>query len=558
LRRLISFLLALALLVTPFCLAEGDPNIDGSGGGTGSGSGSNAWNGGDDGVRVTVLKDAAPVAILDYSNVQRSRTQWSFKQQCKLYYKNGGQLVPNVSQYTNFVPAVTLPRIISTTGGSNIDAVRSYFTDRVVLTNLANDSGIAYDDLVSGDYELMLEPISYFKYDGVQYAMTATEAALFDVKVNGDLRYWMGTLTHQNQPLSMYLDHADLNLGIQAWQGPFSGKQADIDILNCLGVGIVSFKPQEKVDPPVGLGDYTYHTDTDVITAAFVHNNSNHAVTPDDNNYVKFHILGRSYRVQYVCPALSGQLVWVKWHTPKTPQDIEIDVSDGTVITASIRNMPDVEPPDPDFYDTNTGLTDKTAPDWGSQKSVSWSEWVPVWHVPVPTLLGVTPGYWTFRKADYHSGLSVNYKLTPDAKVPTATTAAGEPEIKSAYGVDAACKVRVSSSSGVADADVTPVQNMMAVFQDFGYATYDRLLTPEKEGFYKTTWHFKPNKYSYYGRPVHFTPLWWPDGKDYTVPLLVLDSWTPGGQLYATVKDSVRVDSGSVYTDWYAHVTQPR
>ena len=30
--------------------------------------------------------------------------------------------------------------------------------------------------------------------------MTATEAALYDQVVSGDLRYWMGSLTHQNSP----------------------------------------------------------------------------------------------------------------------------------------------------------------------------------------------------------------------------------------------------------------------------------------------------------------------------------------------------------------------
>ena len=37
---------------------------------------------------------------------------------------------------------------------------------------------------------------------------------------------------------------------------------------------------------------------------------------------------------------------------------------------------------------------------------------------------------------------------------------------------------------------------------------------------------------------------------DFPVALAVFDAWTPGGQLYATVKDSVYID-GSIYDDSY-------
>ncbi|MEM5816696.1 MAG: hypothetical protein AAGU16_02370, partial [Desulfitobacterium hafniense] len=469
----------------------------------------------------------------------------------KLYYKNGGSLTPIFTQYSNIVPAVTLPRIISTTGGSNIDAIKSYFTDQVVLTNLANDARIPYDDLASGTYKLMLEPISYFKYDGVFYAMTATEAALFDVQVSGQLKYWMGTLTHQNQPLSMYLQHTEL--GIQAWTGATSGKQANIDIINRLGVGIVSFTPQEEPEPPTGLGDYTYHTDTDVITAAYVDNDKDYDITPDDDAYVSFKILGKTYRVQYVCPGKSGQLVWVQWHTPSTPQNIIIRVSDGSTITASIQEVPNVEPPDPGFHDTHPSFKLKSVPDWGSQTTAAWSEWVPIWHPPVL----IIPGYWSFNRADYTATLNVDYKLTPDALVKTEIHYPGYDEMKSGYGVNAACDVRVKGSSGVTNSDVTPVQHVVAVFPEFDFQTYDRLLQPDQAGNYVTTWAFAVNRYSYYGRPTHFTPLWYPDETDYPVPLAVFDAWTPGGQLYTSVSDYVRID-GNMYQDGYIRLTQAR
>ncbi len=550
-KKLICLLLTFCLLCGP-ALADGDPNVDGGGGDSGSGSGSAAWNPGDDGVRVTILQGTTPISILDYSNVQRSRTQQSFKTQCKLFYKNGGQLVPRFDQYTNIVPAVSLPRIVSSNGTSTIEALRNYFTDRTVLVNLADDAGLPFENLISGDYKLMLEPIAFFKYDNVQYAMTATEAALFDTKVGGDLKYWMGTLTHQNLPLAMFLERPDV--GIQPWGGASSGRRSNIDIINYLGVGIVTFRPEEEVEPPE-LGDYVYRTDTDVITAAYVYNNRTSDITPDDNRYISFGILGRSYSVAYVCPGGAGQLVWVRWHTPSTPQDFDITVSDGSVISVSVVDVPDVEPPDPDFYDTNPGFRPEEAPGWGKCKSTTWSEWIPEWHPPVMMGPILIPGYWTFDKADYSASLDVEFRLTPDERVRTDVRYSSGYEMKSGYGVTADCTVNVYGSGGVLNRDVTPVQNVVAVFPEFGFRSYDRLLTPARADAFRTTWSFKPNKYSYYNNPTHFTPLWYPDDEDYTVPVAVFDAWTPGGMLYATVSDSVHID-GSVFDDWYIRVTE--
>lgn len=110
----------------------------------------------------------------------------------------------------------------------------------------------------------------------------------------------------------------------------------------------------------------------------------------------------------------------------------------------------------------------------------------------------------------------------------------GYDEMKSGYGLNAICDVRVKGSSGVTNSDVTPVQYVVAVFPEFDFQTYDRLLRPNRERDYETTWGFPVNRYSYYGRPTHFKPLWYPDKTDYPVPLAVFDAWTPGWQLYAS------------------------
>lgn len=62
---------------------------------------------------------------------------------------------------------------------------------------------------------------------------------------------------------------------------------------------------------------------------------------------------------------------------------------------------------------------------------------------------------------------------------------------------------------------------------------------------------FKANEYSTYGRNVHFTPVWYPDGTNYTVYTYVIDAWTPSGMLSLNLNDAVQIQ-GSLYDDWYS------
>jgi hypothetical protein len=96
-----------------------------------------------------------------------------------------------------------MPRIVSTNGTSNISAIKKYFCSEYVVKRVAEVTGMNYDILIGGDYKILLEPIAYYKFQGVMVATTATEAALYDQQVNGLLRYWMKSLTHKNLPLAM-------------------------------------------------------------------------------------------------------------------------------------------------------------------------------------------------------------------------------------------------------------------------------------------------------------------------------------------------------------------
>ena len=153
--------------------------------------------------------------------------------------------------------------------------------------------------------------------------MTATEAGLYDQMSGGNLRRTMTSLTHKNLPLAMFLEFSDL--GISAWTGNTTGTQNNSDIINTLGVGIVWFDeapPEGEIEAP----DVEYRVDTDVITSVTLRTDTD--LTPDNPASVTFHILGTTYRVNnVVIPAGDSQVVWVKWHTPTTPQTVTITVS---------------------------------------------------------------------------------------------------------------------------------------------------------------------------------------------------------------------------------------
>ena len=60
--------------------------------------------------------------------------------------------------------------------------------------------------------------------------------------VGGQLRYWMGSLTAKNLPLSMFLETPDL--GYPAWSGATNKNASNADIKSSLGLGIVRFEEQ--------------------------------------------------------------------------------------------------------------------------------------------------------------------------------------------------------------------------------------------------------------------------------------------------------------------------
>ena len=559
-KRIFTFLLSL-LLILGICpmsaLADtgGSGNVDGGGGNMGQGTSQNSWNPGMDGVRVTVVysETQKPASASIDLTSKTPAIKIHFGKVSKIQYRDGSSISPTTSSYVYYNPAITMPRIISTgRSKASIEAIKKYFCDEIIVRYIAELTGISYDDLITGKYKLFLEPIAYFKHNGVMYAMTAHEAALYDNQTGGALRRTMTSLTHKNLPLAMYLEYSDL--GFAAYSGPTNKTCSNDTIIAYLGMGIVRFEEQPPEQPEPTDYDYEYRVDTDVITPVTLYAGSE--INPDGPATVTFTIKGSTYRMSnIVIPEGDSQLAWVKWHTPSEPQDITITVRTNrgtlsqTTIKAKVVDLSGNDPPDPKATDTAGSWRPSSVPGREEKSYAAWSVWWAQWHPYwVWHSTGDGDGYWVdegwydFFRDNYSASMTATTRIEPDEKNPTASGST----MKSGYGVSNTVTATVSTSAPMSH--YTYGQTAVSYFPEFNYTTYWRLLDRLSGG--KTArFQFAENIYSTYKQRVHFSPVWFPDGS-YTVNTHVMDIWTPAGMLCANLTDSVTI-SGSLYDDWH-------
>ena len=256
--------------------------------------------------------------------------------------------------------------------------------------------------------------------------MTATEAALYDQIVNGDFRKKLGTLTHKNLPLAIFLEEADL--GYAAWSGSRTDKASNGDIISSLGIGIVRFN-EVTTPPDPGEYDYEYRVNTEVITSVEVRGGQS---DPDNPVSVRFSIQGRTYTVSNVYyPDGDSQLAWVRWRTPAEPCVITISVSvygGGSAQGTITCNIVDLD---------------------GKTHRDRWYHWVDSgwWE---------DHGWWEFDYNGYSASLTESMRITPDEKSPTATAST----LKSGYGVQEKVTAKVTTNQSAA---VTAAQNDLPI-----------------------------------------------------------------------------------------------
>ena len=512
-------------------------------------------NPGMDGVRITVVdaESGQPVSTpFDLTN-KNPTIKIHFGKVSKIQYSRGAGISPTTGNYDYYTPAQAMPRIISTgSTKASIEAIKKYFCSEYAVELVAQQTGINYDELIGGEYKLLLEPIAYFKHNGIMYAMTAHEAALYDNQTGGALRRTMTSLTHKNLPLAMYLEYSDL--GFAAYSGPTNKTCSNDTIIAYLGMGIVRFEEQPPEQPEPTDYDYEYRVDTDVITPVTLYAGSE--INPDGPATVTFTIKGSTYRMSnIVIPEGDSQLAWVKWHTPSEPQDITITVRTNrgtlsqTTIKAKVVDLSGNDPPDPKATDTAGSWRPSSVPNREEKSYAAWSVWWAQWHPYwVWHSTGDDDGYWVdegwydFFRDNYSASMTATARIEPDEKVPTA---AGN-TMKSGYGVSNTVTATVRTSAPMSH--YTYGQTAVSYFPEFNYTTYWRLLDRLSSGR-TARFQFTENIYSTYKQRVHFSPVWFPDAS-YTVNTHVMDIWTPAGMLCANLTDSVTI-SGSLYDDWH-------
>lgn len=556
------FALILSLMSSVPAYAVGEGNIDGGGGSMGQGTKLNSWSPGNEGVRITVVRAEGHEPVtrpIDLTN-KHPNIVYSFGKVSKLSYTKGTALAVDTGAYEYVNPAQSLPRIISSQslGKANIEEIKSYFTDEQVVRSIAELTGMDFDTLVNGQYRLLLEPISFLKFQGNLIAVTATEAALYDEMTSGAVRSVLPTVAFQNLPLSMFLETADL--GYPAWGGPATGVRSNNEVKSSLGLGVVRFNEAPPEEPAVSAFDYEYRTNTEVITAVEV---SGGQSDPDHPVSVTFQVNGRSYTVNNVYyPSGDSQLAWIRWTTPEEPQTMTmtVRVRGGGRVSKSTLNIKIVDldenpPPDPNADDRNDGFTRSSVPSNAEVTSATWGVWRPwwyaywVWHSGDDDDDGYwcDHGWWEFDFDRYSASLTASMRITTDEKSPTATGRT----MKSGYGFNERVDTHVSTNQSSA---VTPAQNAVTYFPEFQYERFWRLLE-RMNGGYDMAHEFKENGYSTYNRRTHFTPIWYPDGS-YTPYTWLLDCWTPAGMLSINLTDSLTID-GNLWSDWHIAPQNP-
>jgi len=575
-RSVLMILMIFSLLVPVNAFADGDGNIDTGGGDMGSGTSTNVWNPGNEGVRVTVVRSSDHAIVttpIDITNKQPSASIYHFGKVSKVQYSSGRALSPVKGGYASVKPSQSMPKIISTSGKNNITAIKKYFCSEYLVKLIANQTGMNYDVLVSGDYKLLLEPMAYYKFEGVMIATTATEAAMYDEKVNGLLRKRMVSLTHKNLPLAMFLEVADL--GYPAWNGSTTTPATNANIKSSLGLGIVRYKDEPTEAPVVNANDYEYRVNTDVITAVTV---SGGQSDPDHPTRVSFSIEGTTYNVGNVFyPSGDSQLAWVKWRTPSEPKNMTIQVTvsgpgntSKSTIRVKIIDLDKNPPPNPVADDRNDEFRFSSVPARQEMTRADWSIWRPWWfaywvdeghwerdswtdseghsHSSSYWVSNwVDRGWWEFNLDQYYATFSSNMSIKCDSKNPTANGKT----MKSGYGINESVTASITSNQSTA---ITHPQNAVAYFPEFQYKTYWRLLEKIQSGS-TARFEYKRNPYSTYNNRTHFTPIWMPDG-NYAVNTWVIDAWTPVGMLSMNLTDSLTI-RGNLWNDWHIAPLKP-
>ncbi len=282
------------------------------------------------------------------------------------------------------------------------------------------------------------------------------------------------------------------------------------------------------------------------------------------------------------------QIKWFEWTTPDDPTTVTFKFeaySKGKKLTSTqatlgtinctIKEVIENIPPDPGPYDKMpknydfpTGDKNPTTLD-DCYTNNSWSEWV------------YTGGKFVENK--YVAKVKATMEIQPDERCKTRREIYNGWKMGSGYGIN--CDIGVSysvfkngtySDSSI-DGRLTGTPIAETFFPEFQYKgpteyakgwgeqeycysknkidtpAYNRILVPSyysgKDSDMIKGFNFEINPHSHFDRPVHFTPLNYPDG-NYDLRAIVHSVWSPAGEIKVYLSDRIII-AGAVYDDYY-------
>lgn len=81
---------------------------------------------------------------------------------------------------SQYIPDLASIDIVSVNNSSNLAAIKEALSSVNFLKNLCDliGGGLTYEDIAQGKYKIAFEPVAYFRYNGQNWAMSATECGL--------------------------------------------------------------------------------------------------------------------------------------------------------------------------------------------------------------------------------------------------------------------------------------------------------------------------------------------------------------------------------------------
>lgn len=187
-----------------------------------------------------------------------------------------------------YVAELSTVDIVSVNNTSHLEAIKAILGDEQFLTDLCAlmGGGLTYEDISKGKYKIAFEPVAYFRYNGQNWAMSATECGLLNKYMKNyfssawnstnNLRALLGPLTHSNLPRSAFLENKDLGISVYSpstsdYYNGNSNYNSDTCIIRCMGIGVLTGNSDDD-EIEEGTAAAEYHTDTDVYTSFYAVN----------------------------------------------------------------------------------------------------------------------------------------------------------------------------------------------------------------------------------------------------------------------------------------------